>query len=60
MIPVHSQNIRHLAAQPFHIVAVSLLAEAAEAGQILTDLGCGQAHGFCQGAGGDPHRPTSV
>ena len=38
MILIHTQNMADLGPQLFHIIAVALLTELAEAAEVLTDL----------------------
>ena len=51
--PRIAQNVADLGAEFLHVVAVALLAELAEAAEILADLGGGDAHLHPQGVGGD-------
>lgn len=57
MPPVHAQNVGDLAPELLNVVAVPLLAELAEAGQVLADLGGCQVHGVPQCVGGNTHDP---
>ena len=50
---VDPQNAADLLPEAFDLIAVALLTEAAEAEQVLPDLGGGQPHGFAQRAGGN-------
>ena len=51
---VHAKNLSDLGVKLRHIITVALLSEAAEAVQILTNLGSGQPHTLCKLPGGDP------
>ena len=55
MIIVHAQDMADLRTKLFHIVAVALLTELAEAAEILSDLGSSDIHFLSQGVGRDPH-----
>ena len=50
---VDAQNVADLGAQLRHVVTVALLAEFAEAAEILADLGGGDVHLCAQRVGGD-------
>ena len=52
---IHAQDASDLSAQLVHIIAVALLAELAEAAQVLPDLGGGNSHLLPQDAGGDAY-----
>lgn len=52
-VAVHSEYGGYLTAQTGDVVAVALLAEFAEAAEVLPDLGGGQRHLPAQLAGGD-------
>ena len=54
MVVVHAQDMSDLSLQLLHIVAVPLLAELAEAAEVLPDLRGGDVHLLSQGMGGDP------
>ena len=56
----HAQDAADLLPQGLHMVAVALLAEAAETAQILADLGGRDAHLAPQGTGGDPRHAPGV
>ena len=58
--PVDPQDLPDLLLEPVHLIAVALLAEPAEAEQVLPDLGGGQPHGLAQGAGGDADHPLAL
>lgn len=59
-VAVHSEYGGYLTAQTGDVVAVALLAEFAEAAEVLPDLGGGQRHLPAQLAGGDAvHTPRS-
>ncbi len=53
MTAVDSENGADFFMKLFHIIAVSLLAETAEAVEILPDLGGSQPHALGQFAGGN-------
>ena len=52
-VAVHAEYAGDLAAQTRDIVAVALLAEFAEAAEVLTDLAAGQSHLTAELSGGD-------
>ena len=60
MAVVDAQNMADFRAQLGHIIAVALLAEFAEATQILPDLGCGDPHLAAQRIGRDPDNTLVV
>ena len=53
VVVVHTQDVADLAPELLHIVAVALLAELAEAAEVLADLGGGDVHLLAQLVGGD-------
>ena len=55
MIVVHAQDVADLAPEFLYIIAVALLAELAEAAEVLADLGGGDVHLLAQLVGGDAH-----
>ena len=55
VVIVHAQDMADLSAQLLHVVAVALLAEFAEAAEILADLRGGDVHLLSQGVGRDAH-----
>ena len=57
---VHPQDMPDLTAQLVYIIPVSLLAELAEAAQVLADLGGRDAHFFPKGAGGNADRTLQM
>ena len=57
---VDAQNVADLGPQLRHVVAIPLLAELAEAAEILADLGGGDVHLVPQGAGRDAHHALVV
>ena len=57
---VDAQNVANLGPQLRHVVAIPLLAELAEAAEILADLGGGDVHLVPQGAGRDAHHALVV
>ena len=52
---VDAEDVADLGAQLGHVVAVALLAELAEAAQVLTDLRGGDVHFCAKGVGADTH-----
>ena len=53
MVIIHAKDVSDLGTQLFHVVSVSLLAELAEAAEILADLRCGDSHFLTERMGGD-------
>lgn len=53
VVVVHTQNVADFRPQFLHVVSIALLAEFAEAAEVLPDLGGGDIHLLSQGMGGD-------
>ena len=60
VVAVHTEDLGDLAAQRHHVVAVALLAEFAEAAEVLTDLRGSQPHLAAKLTGRDAFDPGSV
>ena len=53
VVVINAQNVADFRAEFFHIVSIALLAELAEAAEVLTDLRGGDVHLLTQRVGGD-------
>ena len=53
VVIIYAQNMSDLSSQLLHVIAVALLAEFAEAAEVLTNLRGGDVHLLAQRMGGD-------
>ena len=58
VVIIYAQNMSDLSSQLLHVIAVALLAEFAEAAEVLTNLRGGDIHFLSQGMGGDADHAT--